>query len=254
MPSAPSPATRRRIGQWTAFRKYADADAVMFTPQAVWAQEFLKGRKDPPAAVYWWPAESYVSCDGRTAVNTGPWERRAARRTAISPPSGSARRAGWKWIYDGGDGLEKPMPARRPARSCAGPACAAPCQGTRRCRPPPMSAAQVAGSRPAMTARGRSADRHADLGLEGRRQGRRATFQAMLWTGRHYQTGARPEHRRRVTRHTNDRAVQLGVRHLPGDHRPAGLRADLRLPDPRHDRRPPPHDGDPLVGRSPGAS
>ena len=32
----------QRIGQWTAFRKYADRDAVMFTPQAVWARDFLK--------------------------------------------------------------------------------------------------------------------------------------------------------------------------------------------------------------------
>ena len=27
----------KRIGQWSAFRKWADTDAVMFTPQAVWA-------------------------------------------------------------------------------------------------------------------------------------------------------------------------------------------------------------------------
>ena len=54
----------QRIGQWTAFRKYADRDAVMFTPQAVWARDFLKGRKDPPKAVRWWPAHSFVSCDG----------------------------------------------------------------------------------------------------------------------------------------------------------------------------------------------
>ena len=45
----------------------------MFTPQAVWAHEFLAGRKDPPQSMRWWPAESYVSCDGRTAINTGPW-------------------------------------------------------------------------------------------------------------------------------------------------------------------------------------
>ena len=36
----------QRIGQWTAFRKWADKDAVTFTPQAVWAREFLK---DNPA-------------------------------------------------------------------------------------------------------------------------------------------------------------------------------------------------------------
>ena len=38
----------QRIGQWTAFRQYADRDAVMFTPQAVWVQTLLKDRKDPP--------------------------------------------------------------------------------------------------------------------------------------------------------------------------------------------------------------
>ena len=61
------------MGQWTAFAKHADRDAVMFTPQAVWARDFLKGRKDPPKSVSWSPAQSFVSCDGRTAVNSGPW-------------------------------------------------------------------------------------------------------------------------------------------------------------------------------------
>ena len=41
----------QRIGQWTAFRKWADTDAVMFNPQAVWARDFLKDRKDPPGSV-----------------------------------------------------------------------------------------------------------------------------------------------------------------------------------------------------------
>ena len=62
----------KRVGQWTAFRKYADETAVMFTPQALWAHDFLKDRKDPPKSVEWWPARSLVSCDGRVAVNTGP--------------------------------------------------------------------------------------------------------------------------------------------------------------------------------------
>ena len=48
----------QRIGQWSAFRKYADRDAVMFNPQAVWARDFLKGRKEPPKVVRWWPASA----------------------------------------------------------------------------------------------------------------------------------------------------------------------------------------------------
>ena len=55
-------------GQWTAFRRYATGDAVMFVPKPGNAQAFLKARKDPPIAVQWWPAESYVSCDGSVAV------------------------------------------------------------------------------------------------------------------------------------------------------------------------------------------
>ena len=35
-----------RIGQWSAFRKWVDNDAVMFAPQAVWAQPFLKTLKE----------------------------------------------------------------------------------------------------------------------------------------------------------------------------------------------------------------
>lgn len=94
-------------GQWTAFRRYASDDAVMFAPKPVNAQAFLKDRKDPPLAVQWWPAESYVACDGTAAVNTGPW----------ASPRGSGffttvwiRQAdnGWKWIYDGGDALKTP--------------------------------------------------------------------------------------------------------------------------------------------------
>ena len=39
------------------------------------AQQWLKGKADPPVAVFWWPGRSYVSCDGKTAINTGPWVR-----------------------------------------------------------------------------------------------------------------------------------------------------------------------------------
>ena len=92
----------RRIGQWSAFRKWADNDAVMFTPQAVWAQTFLKPLKNPPKAIAWRPAHSFVSCDGRTAVNTGPWFKQDGTPggyfTTVWQRSGSK----WRWVYDGG--------------------------------------------------------------------------------------------------------------------------------------------------------
>ena len=60
MPNALSLRDAKRIGQWTAFRKYADETAVMFTPQAVWAHEFLASRKDPPKSIHWGPSASWV--------------------------------------------------------------------------------------------------------------------------------------------------------------------------------------------------
>src|SRR3546814_15677912 len=37
-------------GQWTAFRETAHPDAVMFVPERVKAQDWLKSQKDPAAA------------------------------------------------------------------------------------------------------------------------------------------------------------------------------------------------------------
>ncbi|GAA3997143.1 hypothetical protein [Sphingomonas humi] len=115
-------ADAQKIGQWTAFRKWADPTAVMFDPQAVWALEFLKDRKDPPRSVEWWPAKSFVSCDGRTAVNTGPWRIEAAKADGyfttlwMKQPSGE-----WRWTVDGGDSVATPLakPAKPVVRAAA---------------------------------------------------------------------------------------------------------------------------------------
>ena len=101
----------QRIGQWSAFSKFADQDAVMFTPQAVWARDFLKGRKDPPKAVAWAAAQSFVSCDGRTAVNTGPWWGADGVHHGYFTTVWQRTKAGWRWVYDGGDQQEGPSPA-----------------------------------------------------------------------------------------------------------------------------------------------
>ena len=67
----------QRIGQWTAFRKWAERDAVIFTPQAAWAHQVLP-QKDPPKAISWrpaGPATSVATC------------RTAAPRPARPPPT-----------------------------------------------------------------------------------------------------------------------------------------------------------------------
>ncbi len=108
-------ADARRLGQWTAFRKWADPTAVMFDPQAKWALELLKDRKDPPRSVEWSPTRSWTSCDGRTAVNTGPWRNAASKANGyfttlwMRQPGGN-----WRWTVDGGDTLTTPL--ARPVR------------------------------------------------------------------------------------------------------------------------------------------
>jgi hypothetical protein len=104
-------ADAQKLGQWSSFRKWATADAIMFLPQAGSAQAFLKGKADPPEAVFWWPGRSYVSCDGTAAVNTGPWVRQWGKSVGYfttvweRQPGG-----GWKWTLDHGDTLPKPRP------------------------------------------------------------------------------------------------------------------------------------------------
>lgn len=93
-------------GQWTAFREFMAEDAIVFTPQPVKAKDALP-TKNPPIAVQWWPAESYVSCDGNTAVNTGPWVRPSSVGyfTTVWQRQADGH---FKWVMDGGDALVTP--------------------------------------------------------------------------------------------------------------------------------------------------
>ena len=178
-------ADAQRHGQWTAFRKYADATAVMFNPQAVWAQELLKGRKDPPASVKWSPAESYVSCDGRTAVNKGPWTSASGKAHGYFTTVWMRKGRGWRWVYDGGDGLDTPMAAR--ARPVVRRASCAKGSAVRALAKHAVSAVQIAGKPPGDAGTGHSADGTLTYQWKVDPKGARH-FQAQLWTGRQYQT------------------------------------------------------------------
>ena len=97
-------ADAQKLGQWSAFRKYAAPDALMFVPQPVNAQAWLKGRKEPPSSAFWWPGRSYVSCDGRLAINTGPWVRSYGKSVGYYTTVWVRQKDGtWKWVYDAGD-------------------------------------------------------------------------------------------------------------------------------------------------------
>ena len=115
-------ADAQRRGQWTAFRATASENAVMFNPGPVNAQASLKDKKDPPQSVEWWPAQTFVSCDGNTAVNHGPWSIAARQAHGSFTTIWERRAEGWRWIYDGGDGVKTAKPKKPLVRkaNCAG--------------------------------------------------------------------------------------------------------------------------------------
>ena len=175
-------ADAQRIGQWSAFRKYADKDAVIFTPQASWARDFLKGRKDPHRAISWRPAQSFVSCDGRTAVNTGPWFGVSGRVGGTFTTVWQRTTAGWRWVYDGG-GPATGTPSRaRPVEHRA--ACTGRHSGPPTAPPPALSASK-ARTTVADNGRGQSAD--GTLGWDWKVDGRgNRRFRLFQWDGRRY--------------------------------------------------------------------
>ena len=100
-------------GQWTAFRETAAKDAVMFVPQPTVASDWLKGKADPAAAVKWQPHKAFMSCDGKTGVTTGAWQKPDGSvgyfTTVWQFVEKNARGDGeWKWVLDHGDALTAP--------------------------------------------------------------------------------------------------------------------------------------------------
>ena len=177
----------QKAGQWTAFRDYAEPTAVLFNPQAVWAHEWLKDRKDPPRSVQWWPGRSFVSCDGDMAVNTGPWRDETRRADGYFTTVWVRQKdGGWKWSVDSSDTLKKPL--ARPGRPAVRKAS---CSGLERLRStyaketPPT--AQIAGRPPGDGGQGRSADGTLTWSWAVAPDGTRR-FVTKLWNGRDYRT------------------------------------------------------------------
>jgi hypothetical protein len=169
----------QRIGQWTAFRKYADRDALMFTPRAVWARDFLKDRKDPPKSVRWWPARSFTSCDGRTAVNTGPWIGADGKNHGYFTTVWQNAGKGWRWTYDGGAALEgaAPSPAKPTVHRAS---CGTKAPGAPIIPPQPLARAT-----PQDSGRGQSADKTLGWDWKVDKNGARK-FRVFQWNGVRY--------------------------------------------------------------------
>lgn len=169
----------KRLGQWTAFRKWADHDAVMFTPHAVWAKTFLKKLKDPPRSISWRATRTYSSCDGRTAVNSGPWFTQDNRLGGYFTTVWQRTAAGWRWVYDGGIPAPKSSSNTTPKSeraSCSVPNVPPPA-GVR-----PRPAAQTSLTSLQDDGRGQSADRTLGWDWKVAANGER-TFSVYLWDG-----------------------------------------------------------------------
>lgn len=171
----------KKIGQWSAFRKWADRDAVMFAPRAVWARTFLKPLRDPPRSISWHSAQSFVSCDGRTAVNTGPWFTQDRALGGYFTMVWQRTPAGWRWVYEGGipTPVGKANGPRVERASCdgkaAGPPIAPPARLSRNTR---ILGPQDAG-------RGLSADKTLGWSWKVSAGGTR-TFRVFLWSRGRY--------------------------------------------------------------------
>jgi hypothetical protein len=175
--------TAQRDGQSAAFHIYADPDAVIFTPQAIWARDFIKEKENLKAGSSWSTNVSYVSCDGQLAVNTGPWRSSSDGRTGFFTTVWEWDKGRWHWISHGRHTAVKPIAARtRPIvrkGSCKGRAPGPPLMT------PPSTKTGPGGAQPDDFGRGYSADR--TLGWEwrvGPNGGRQ--FRAFLWTGKDY--------------------------------------------------------------------
>lgn len=64
----------REKGQWTALRAAAAPGAVLFVPQPVGADRWLKGRADMAPVPGWQAHRAWISCDGTLGVTTGAWQ------------------------------------------------------------------------------------------------------------------------------------------------------------------------------------
>ena len=99
----------REDGQWTAFRKFADDEAVMFVPQPVMAKDWLKGQQDPAQPVQWEPYQVWMSCDGTLGVTKGAWHRPDGSVGYFTTIWKQQKKGEYRWVLDQGDALSEPL-------------------------------------------------------------------------------------------------------------------------------------------------
>ncbi|MCJ7421303.1 hypothetical protein [Sphingomicrobium astaxanthinifaciens] len=108
-----------RAGQWFAFAKWADDDAILvarsvFPAKAVAA--VLAADGEPAVPIAWWPAVSLTSCDGGHAFNRGPFFDPASAQAGNFHTIWRLTEEGWRYRIDMGllgdpvglEGVEQP--------------------------------------------------------------------------------------------------------------------------------------------------
>ena len=103
--------TAQERGQWTAFRQFAAREAVMFVPEPVNAQEWLRRQTDPPQAVQWQPHQVWSSCDGTIAATRGAWQRPDGSHGFFTTIWQRQDRGVYRWVLDHGDSTDEPLAA-----------------------------------------------------------------------------------------------------------------------------------------------
>lgn len=96
-------------GQWTAFAAFAAPDAVLFVPDMVLAQGWLKGRTNPPRAVKWQTTQVWSSCDGSLAVSHGAWQG-VGDHGWFTTIWQRQQDGFYRYVLDHGDSLKEPLP------------------------------------------------------------------------------------------------------------------------------------------------
>ena len=98
-------------GQWTAFRKFATDDALIFGRNgAIEAKPWLKAQEDPPQAVQWEPHQVWSSCDGSLAVTTGGFVDPDGTVGRFHTVWQRQRGGEYKYVFDFGFPTETPPP------------------------------------------------------------------------------------------------------------------------------------------------
>lgn len=90
-----------------AFRETAHKDAVLFVPQRVNAQQWLR-TGNLGSGLSWSPHAVYTSCDGGAGATTGGWTRPDGSHGYFTTVWLRERDGGFKWILDHGVALNGP--------------------------------------------------------------------------------------------------------------------------------------------------